>query len=56
MALPDFIPQLLEEAQTALDENNGVFTSSALQSMKKMDSVLKEVLRLSPASMGKGAS
>ncbi|KAH7145688.1 cytochrome P450 [Dactylonectria estremocensis] len=50
-ALPELAAELREEAQTALAENNGVFTSNALQSMKKMDSFLKEVLRLHPASM-----
>ncbi|KAI0593268.1 cytochrome P450 [Biscogniauxia sp. FL1348] len=50
-ALPDFAPELRAEAQAALAENGGVFTSNALQSMKKMDSFLKEVLRLHPATM-----
>ncbi|KAF4120757.1 Cytochrome P450 [Geosmithia morbida] len=50
-ALPDIVPELREEAQAALDANGGVFTSTALQSMGKMDSLLKETLRVSPASM-----
>ncbi|KAI1633021.1 cytochrome P450 [Biscogniauxia mediterranea] len=50
-ALPDFAPELRAETQAALAENGGVFTSNALQSMKKMDSFLKEVLRLHPATM-----
>lgn len=53
VAMPEFAPELREEAQQALSENGGVFTSSALQSMKKMDSFLKETLRLYPASMGR---
>lgn len=52
VALPDFAPELREEAASALEDNNGVLTSNALQSMKKMDSFLKEALRISPASMG----
>lgn len=54
-ALPDFIPELREEINQALSENGGVFTSNALQSMKKLDSFLKETLRFYPASMGKGS-
>ncbi|KAI4595665.1 hypothetical protein KJ359_006654 [Pestalotiopsis sp. 9143b] len=50
-ALPDFIPELREEINQALSENGGVFTSNALQSMKKLDSFLKETLRFYPASM-----
>ncbi|KAK7409073.1 hypothetical protein QQX98_008734 [Neonectria punicea] len=50
-ALPDLAAELREEARQALAENGGVFTSNALQSMKKMDSFLKETLRLHPASM-----
>ncbi|KAI9146868.1 Cytochrome P450 monooxygenase ATR2 [Paramyrothecium foliicola] len=51
VALPDFARELRDEAQQALNDNNGVFTSAALQSMKKMDSFLKETLRLYPATM-----
>ncbi|KAI1498348.1 cytochrome P450 [Biscogniauxia marginata] len=50
-ALPKFAPELREETLAALAENDGVFTSNALQGMKKMDSFLKEVLRLHPATM-----
>ncbi|KAG3183535.1 hypothetical protein PC129_g25334 [Phytophthora cactorum] len=52
-ASPALATELREEARQALADNNGIFTSNALQSMKKMDSFLKEVLRLRPASMGK---
>lgn len=51
VALPGFGEELREEAKRALAEHDGVFTSGALQSMKKMDSFLKETLRLYPASM-----
>ncbi|KAL6859810.1 hypothetical protein ACO1O0_003834 [Amphichorda felina] len=50
-ALPDFITELREEIKEALAENGGVFSSNALQSMKKLDSFLKETLRLYPATM-----
>lgn len=52
-ALPDFINELREEIQDALDQNDGVFSTNSLQSMKKLDSFLKETLRLYPATMGK---
>lgn len=51
--MPELSAELREEARTALAQNDGVFTSNALQSMKKMDSFLKETLRLHPATMGK---
>ncbi|KAF7548892.1 hypothetical protein G7Z17_g6765 [Cylindrodendrum hubeiense] len=50
-ALPELAVELREEAQQALADNGGVFTGNALQSMKKLDSFLKETLRLHPASM-----
>ncbi|KAH8655513.1 cytochrome P450 [Xylariales sp. PMI_506] len=50
-AVPDFIPELREEIEQALKENDGIFTSNALQSMKKLDSFLKETLRFYPATM-----
>ncbi|KAF3761191.1 cytochrome P450 [Cryphonectria parasitica EP155] len=43
--------ELKEEAVQALSENDGVFTSKCLQSMKKLDSFLRETLRMTPASM-----
>ncbi|KAH7015594.1 cytochrome P450 [Ilyonectria destructans] len=50
-ASPELAAELRAEAQQALTENDGIFTSNALQSMKKMDSFLKETLRLHPATM-----
>lgn len=41
-ANPDLISVLREEVQSALIESDGVFTSTALQNMKKLDSFLKE--------------
>lgn len=51
-SLPEFVPELREEIRQALADNDGVFTSNALQSMKKMDSLLKESLRVRPLSIG----
>ncbi|CAK7236566.1 hypothetical protein SBRCBS47491_009680 [Sporothrix bragantina] len=50
-AMQEYIPILREEAAQALAENDGVLTARALQSMKKMDSFLKETMRMAPASM-----
>ncbi|KAK1993977.1 cytochrome P450 [Colletotrichum falcatum] len=44
-AMPEFASVLRQDVQEALAESNGVFTSSAMQNMKKMDSFLKECLR-----------
>ena len=40
--MPDLVVMLREEVQSALAESDGVFNSSALQNMKKLDSFLKE--------------
>lgn len=48
-AYPQYIPELREEIRTVLAEHNGVFTSAALQAMKKVDSFIKETMRLHPA-------
>lgn len=50
--MPDVQKELRVEIREALSQTSGVFTSQALQNMKKMDSFLKEVLRLHPATMG----
>ncbi|KAF5984991.1 cycloheximide-inducible CIP70 (cytochrome P450 family) [Fusarium coicis] len=50
-ALPDLQIELREEVREALSQSGGQFTSNALQSMKKMDSFLKETLRVHPATM-----
>lgn len=36
---------LRDDVQQALAESNGVFTSGAMQNMKKLDSFLKETMR-----------
>ncbi|TQN64190.1 Cytochrome P450 monooxygenase ATR2, partial [Colletotrichum shisoi] len=51
-AKPELIPMLRDDVQQALLESGGEFTSGALQNMKKLDSFLKEVMRLSPLSAG----
>ena len=43
--MPELIPIFREEVHLALAESNGIFTSSALQNMKKLDSFLKETTR-----------
>ncbi|KAK4153783.1 hypothetical protein C8A00DRAFT_15017 [Chaetomidium leptoderma] len=47
-AYPQHMPELRDEIRTVLAEHDGVFTSSALQAMKKLDSFLKETMRLYP--------
>ncbi|KAF6835727.1 ent-kaurene oxidase [Colletotrichum plurivorum] len=44
-AMPELIPMLREDVQSALAESNGVFTSIAMQNMKKLDSFMKETTR-----------
>ncbi|KAK2038518.1 cytochrome P450 [Colletotrichum somersetense] len=51
-AKPELIPMLRDDVQQALLESGGKFTSSALQNMKKLDSFLKEVMRLNPITTG----
>ncbi|KAL2263955.1 hypothetical protein VTK26DRAFT_3949 [Humicola hyalothermophila] len=50
-AYPEYIPELRDEIRTVLAEHGGVFSSSALQAMKKLDSFLKETMRLNPPSV-----
>ncbi|POS81188.1 hypothetical protein DHEL01_v200399 [Diaporthe helianthi] len=46
-AMPEIIPELREEIRSALNEY-GTFTTQALQKMKKLDSFLREVMRMHP--------
>lgn len=46
-AMPEIIPELREEIRTVLREY-GTFTTQALQKMKKLDSFLRETMRLYP--------
>lgn len=50
-AMPELVPELREEVRTVLAAHNNIFTSVALQEMKKLDSFLKETLRFHPASL-----
>ncbi|KAF4498894.1 cycloheximide-inducible CIP70 (cytochrome P450 family) [Fusarium agapanthi] len=50
-ALPDLQIELREKVREALSQSGDQFTSNVLQSMKKMDSFLKETLRVHPATM-----
>ncbi|KAK4247459.1 cytochrome P450 [Corynascus novoguineensis] len=50
-AYPHYLPELRDEVRTVLAEHDGVFTSAALQAMKKVDSFVKETMRLYPAGL-----
>lgn len=49
--VPELIPEMREEISTVLKEY-GTFTTAALQKMKKLDSFLREVMRIYPLSFG----
>ncbi|KAF5024477.1 hypothetical protein F66182_3417 [Fusarium sp. NRRL 66182] len=55
-AMPELREEIRQEVREALSESGGIFTSNALQAMKKMDSFLKETLRVHPASMSEASS
>ncbi|KAK1983621.1 cytochrome P450 [Colletotrichum cereale] len=44
-AMPEYVSVLRDDVQQALADANGVFTSSAMQNMKKLDSFIKECMR-----------
>ncbi|KAJ0122972.1 ent-kaurene oxidase [Diaporthe amygdali] len=46
-AMPEIMPELREEIRAVLKEH-GTFTTQALQKMKKLDSFLREVMRMHP--------
>jgi len=46
-AMPEIIPEIREEIRSVLNEY-GTFTTQALQKMKKLDSFLREVMRMHP--------
>ncbi|KAM7198936.1 putative cytochrome P450 E-class, group IV [Naviculisporaceae sp. PSN 640] len=50
-AYPEYIDELRDEIRTVLSEHGGVFSSTALQSMKKLDSFLKESQRFHPPAV-----
>jgi cytochrome P450 len=47
-AYPQYVPELREEVRTVLADHGGLYTTSALQSMKKLDSFIKESMRFDP--------
>ncbi|KAL2267986.1 hypothetical protein VTJ83DRAFT_2832 [Remersonia thermophila] len=47
-AYPQYTAEIRAEIRTILAEHNGVFTTAALQSMKKLDSFIKETMRAYP--------
>lgn len=49
--MPELVPELRDEVRTVLKEY-GDFTSAALQKMKKLDSFLREVMRVYPLGWG----
>jgi hypothetical protein len=51
--MPESVPIFRDEIQSALAEINGVFTSGAIQNMKKLDSFLKETMRYYPLGSSK---
>ncbi|KAH6875624.1 cytochrome P450 monooxygenase-like protein [Alternaria rosae] len=48
---PEYIQPLREEIASAIADNGGEFTSRALQQMVKLDSYMKEAVRVNPPSM-----
>ncbi|KAK0736574.1 cytochrome P450 [Apiosordaria backusii] len=48
-AYPEYVSVLREEIRDVLAQHNNTFTSAALQAMKKVDSFIKETMRLDPA-------
>ncbi len=47
-AYPQYIHELRDEIRTVLADHGGVFTNAAMQAMKKLDSFIKETMRLHP--------
>lgn len=47
-AYPEYISELRDEIRSVLAEHDGVYSSSALQAMKKLDSFLRETMRVHP--------
>lgn len=54
--MPEIVPELREEIRDVLAESGGIFTSAALQKMKKMDSFLRETSRHNPPGFGEFSS
>lgn len=50
-ATPEYIVPLREEILAVMADNDGVLTSRALQQLEKLDSYMKEVMRMFPPSV-----
>lgn len=50
---PEYIESLREEIRNAMAEHDGIITFRALQQMVKLDSYMKEVMRLYPPGISK---
>ena len=50
-AYPEYIPELRDEITEVLREHGGVFSSPAMQAMKKLDSFMKESMRKDPTGV-----
>lgn len=48
---PDYVPELLEEINTAIEKNGGAIDKAALTEMWKLDSFIKETQRLNPPDL-----
>ncbi|KAK0663501.1 putative cytochrome P450 E-class, group IV [Cercophora samala] len=48
-AFPQYVSVLRDEVREVLAQHNNTFTSPALQAMKKLDSFIKETMRVNPA-------
>ncbi|KAH3945336.1 hypothetical protein HBH53_144480 [Parastagonospora nodorum] len=51
VSTPEYVEPLREEIRNAMHRNGGSITTRALQEMVKLDSYMKEVLRLYPAGL-----
>lgn len=47
----EYVPELLDEIQTAIEKNSGVVDKQALTDMWKLDSFIKETQRLNPPDL-----
>ncbi|KAE8340584.1 cytochrome P450 [Aspergillus arachidicola] len=45
---PEYMQPLREEIRKAISDNDGTLTSRALQQLEKLDSFMKEIIRLCP--------
>lgn len=50
-AMPEIVPELRDEIRAVLMEHDGKFSTPALQKMEKLDSFLREVMRVYPLSL-----